>query len=287
MIFEGKKACFSPQVPHRFRIAWVENGGSLTHSTRDFFNADFFFCAGIKDTWLQQLRSRDIIVRHASWIIRCVEENFLMPCSKYILDECFDDTTIHHYHDSREELDNSGIDMTRAFHHYSVSQDTTLTLCDQEQPVDALPNDLATSADSLSAHSRPSLRQLKGCKLRSNFEDGRDLESPELKKLSFEADRNTLRRIRSSSRRPLLALFGRELYAGFDQCIKPISDDRLQVIPFSSKLPLPCVDQTLTSCPPRLSLTSLLSLPEIESTLFKPTERYMGKLMWVDRKRLT
>ncbi|KIL69020.1 hypothetical protein M378DRAFT_157257 [Amanita muscaria Koide BX008] len=57
-------ACFSPSVHSAFRKAWggymrffyhaVKNGGTLTNTEPDFYNAHFFFCDGLEDPWLSE-----------------------------------------------------------------------------------------------------------------------------------------------------------------------------------------------------------------------------------------
>ncbi|GLB41554.1 hypothetical protein LshimejAT787_1001540 [Lyophyllum shimeji] len=93
MLFSGK-ACFSPSVPAVLRKGWVRNGGTLTHSVADFYQADFFFCSGLDDPWLSQLLSRSFVVRHAKWISTCIAEQFLMPVAPYTLDHRFDPSAI-------------------------------------------------------------------------------------------------------------------------------------------------------------------------------------------------
>ncbi|KAG7099953.1 hypothetical protein E1B28_001746 [Marasmius oreades] len=111
-----------------------------------------------------------------------------MPSSKYILDEYFDETSIHLYHDITHEADN---DRTHVSCHYSTSQDTTLTLCDKQQSaVDILPEDLATSAKSTSEH---------GHDLSLNSEDGCHFASPKLKKQHLKANHKTLQGIITTS----------------------------------------------------------------------------------------
>lgn len=83
-------ACFSPSVPAFVRKLWVRNGGTLTHTKVDFYKANFFFCAGMDDGWLNELLSRSLIVRHASWVVKCVEDKFLVPIAAYTLDDYFD-----------------------------------------------------------------------------------------------------------------------------------------------------------------------------------------------------
>ncbi|KAJ7876302.1 hypothetical protein B0H13DRAFT_2668725 [Mycena leptocephala] len=94
MLFNRMIACFSPSVPASLRSTWVQHGGSLTHSKHDFHQANVFFCAGTHDPWLQELLSRSLIVRHARWISKSVSERFMVPVSKYLLDDQFDLTKI-------------------------------------------------------------------------------------------------------------------------------------------------------------------------------------------------
>ncbi|KAJ7886044.1 hypothetical protein B0H13DRAFT_2343060 [Mycena leptocephala] len=90
MLFNRMIACFSPSVPASLRSTWVQHGGSLTHSKHDFHQANVFFCAGTHDPWLQE----SLIVRHARWISKSVSERFMVPVSKYLLDDQFDLTKI-------------------------------------------------------------------------------------------------------------------------------------------------------------------------------------------------
>jgi len=39
-----------------FFIPTVKNGGTLTHTEADFKRANYFFCDGMKDPWLNELR---------------------------------------------------------------------------------------------------------------------------------------------------------------------------------------------------------------------------------------
>ncbi|KAJ7089786.1 hypothetical protein B0H15DRAFT_800452 [Mycena belliarum] len=75
-------ACFSPSVPASLRAAWVKYGGSLTHSKEDFLRANFFFCNGPQDPWLNE----SLVVLHAGWVSKSVFEQFALPVSRYILD---------------------------------------------------------------------------------------------------------------------------------------------------------------------------------------------------------
>jgi len=73
MILVIPPACFSPSVPAFVRKLWgertrffstqlvqhlpvfeVRNGGTLTHTKADFYQANFFFCAGMDDGWLNE-----------------------------------------------------------------------------------------------------------------------------------------------------------------------------------------------------------------------------------------
>ncbi|KAF8997846.1 hypothetical protein BDQ17DRAFT_835106 [Cyathus striatus] len=87
-------ACFSPSVPAFVRRAWVQNGGRLTHTDEDFRKADYFFCNGMDDPWLPKLRRYLLIVRHASWVMKSVSENFLMPIASFTLDANFDPSKV-------------------------------------------------------------------------------------------------------------------------------------------------------------------------------------------------
>jgi len=62
LLFSGL-ACFSPSVAPTIRKLWVKNGGSLTHTDDDFRRANYFFCDGMDDPWLNELLSRHLIVR--------------------------------------------------------------------------------------------------------------------------------------------------------------------------------------------------------------------------------
>ncbi|KAF8184471.1 hypothetical protein BJ912DRAFT_528219 [Pholiota molesta] len=95
MLF-SELACFSPDVPNAIKKIWVTNGGTLTHTSTDFQHAQFFFCNDIKDPWLNELLSRSLIVRHASWVAKCVAEGFRMPIAPYTLDDAFDEAQIPH-----------------------------------------------------------------------------------------------------------------------------------------------------------------------------------------------
>ncbi|KAK0201888.1 hypothetical protein DFS33DRAFT_1386188 [Desarmillaria ectypa] len=89
-LFEGRMACFSPSVSKAILWAWVQNGGTLTHSVEDFHRADSFFCNDLEDLWLEKLLDRSFIVMHPNWILKSISENFPMPISKYVLDDLFD-----------------------------------------------------------------------------------------------------------------------------------------------------------------------------------------------------
>ncbi|KAK7437915.1 hypothetical protein VKT23_018350 [Stygiomarasmius scandens] len=67
----------------------------LTHSAQDFFKADYFFCEGLGDDWLERLTAKGLIVHHPSWISNCVSNGFLMPISKYVLDDLFNPNGIY------------------------------------------------------------------------------------------------------------------------------------------------------------------------------------------------
>ncbi|KAF7356980.1 hypothetical protein MVEN_01034400 [Mycena venus] len=94
MLFDGIIACFSPSVDASMRLAWVNHGGSLTNSKKEFYQAKVFFCNGVDDPWLKELLSRSLVVRHARWISKSVSEQFAVPVSKYLLDDQFDPTKI-------------------------------------------------------------------------------------------------------------------------------------------------------------------------------------------------
>ncbi|KAJ7156862.1 hypothetical protein C8R43DRAFT_997449 [Mycena crocata] len=89
MLFRGI-ACFSPSVHPSLRSAWIKHGGSLAHDPNDFYRTNVFFCDGPHDPWLKELLSRCLVVRHARWISKSVSEQFLVPVSKYLLDDQFD-----------------------------------------------------------------------------------------------------------------------------------------------------------------------------------------------------
>ncbi|KAK0244226.1 hypothetical protein EDD85DRAFT_945540 [Armillaria nabsnona] len=89
-LFEGRMGCFSPSVSKGILCAWVQNGGTLTHSVEDFHRADSFFCNGLEDPWLEKLLARSFIVIHPNWILKSISEKFPMPISKYVLDDLFD-----------------------------------------------------------------------------------------------------------------------------------------------------------------------------------------------------
>ncbi|KAK0464527.1 uncharacterized protein EV420DRAFT_1048855 [Desarmillaria tabescens] len=93
-LFEGRMGCFSPSVSKAILWAWVQNGGTLTHSVQDFHRADSFFCNGLEDPWLEKLLTRSFIVIHSDWILKSISEKFLMPISKYVLDDLFDSRKI-------------------------------------------------------------------------------------------------------------------------------------------------------------------------------------------------
>jgi len=113
-------ACFSPSVPRHFRVLWgqstflgslytrcsardksqtVQNQGMLTHSAQDFFKADYFFCDGLKDDWLEkcvsdlaQLNNTRLISRvnrliAKGLIVRAliVRINFILKCLVLVL----------------------------------------------------------------------------------------------------------------------------------------------------------------------------------------------------------
>ncbi|KAG5732882.1 hypothetical protein E4T56_gene1819 [Termitomyces sp. T112] len=75
-------------------MGWVKNGGTLTHCKKDFYEAQYFFCNGLDDPWLHELSYRCLVVRHASWIAKCISEQFIMPVGAYILDDDFDPVQI-------------------------------------------------------------------------------------------------------------------------------------------------------------------------------------------------
>ncbi|TFK69099.1 hypothetical protein BDN72DRAFT_626807 [Pluteus cervinus] len=90
MLFSGQ-ACFSPSVLPCYRRTWVKNGGTLTRSKDDFVKTKYFFCDGPSDPWLIPLRAnKSLLVRHAAWIGKSFNEEFLMPVGPYVLDEHFD-----------------------------------------------------------------------------------------------------------------------------------------------------------------------------------------------------
>ncbi|KAK0487443.1 hypothetical protein IW261DRAFT_1415129 [Armillaria novae-zelandiae] len=94
-LFEGRMGCFSPSVSKAILSAWVQHGGTLTHSVEDFHRADSFFCNGLEDPWLQKLLTRSFIVVHPNWILKCISEKFPMPISKYVLDGLFDSRKVN------------------------------------------------------------------------------------------------------------------------------------------------------------------------------------------------
>ncbi|KAL0570654.1 hypothetical protein V5O48_011302 [Marasmius crinis-equi] len=271
MLFNKKKACFSPEVPRHFRHAWVENGGSLTHSKQDFFDADYFFCAGMEDAWLKTLHSRNLIVRHAGWIAECVEENFLMPCSKYILDERFDARGIELqpqevFDDLVEEIDPETTRITS-----NTSAETTL--CQGDSTLEEIQADLATSSEPTT--SSPRLNRKRTFEKDFGSDDGsltkrRQCDPPSATTVLIPTcQRKTTKKSKTQ----------------YDKFIK-IIDTALGTSsvsvppkhPFDDPADQP--NQKLLSCPPRLALSLLLSLPETESTLFKPSSTYGGKTMW-------
>jgi len=79
----------------------------LTHTDDDFKRANYFFCDGMDDPWLNELLSRHLIVRHASWVTLCVAEDFCMPIAAYTLDDGFDVTKIRILEPRKVALTNS------------------------------------------------------------------------------------------------------------------------------------------------------------------------------------
>ncbi|KAF9067998.1 hypothetical protein BDP27DRAFT_1327790 [Rhodocollybia butyracea] len=92
MLFKGFKGCFSPKTCARVRSIWVDNGGSIMQSEKEFHQTSCFFCVGTDDPWMKKLSKKNVIVLHVSWVLRCVEGQSLMPVSFFVLDDYFDPT---------------------------------------------------------------------------------------------------------------------------------------------------------------------------------------------------
>ncbi|KAJ3907816.1 hypothetical protein F5879DRAFT_939855 [Lentinula edodes] len=94
MLFTGLKGCFSPLISASILSDWVRNGGSIMRSEREFHHTSCFFCAGMDDPWVKGLSEKSVTVLHASWVSRCVEKQFSVPISLFVLDDYFNSNQI-------------------------------------------------------------------------------------------------------------------------------------------------------------------------------------------------
>ncbi|KAI0065519.1 hypothetical protein BV25DRAFT_1703497 [Artomyces pyxidatus] len=62
-------------------------GGTIARSEHQRRNASFYFCSGINDPWFKILSAKSLVVFDATWIKKCVREQFRVPIAPYALDE--------------------------------------------------------------------------------------------------------------------------------------------------------------------------------------------------------
>ncbi|KAF7317877.1 Branched-chain-amino-acid aminotransferase [Mycena kentingensis (nom. inval.)] len=79
------RAFFSPACRAQYEHTWVHNGGAVAREKHDYLRADIVFCAYGDPKLVENY----LIVRHPSWIEKCIEEEFLVPVAPYILDDQF------------------------------------------------------------------------------------------------------------------------------------------------------------------------------------------------------
>ncbi|KAF7309558.1 BRCT domain-containing protein [Mycena indigotica] len=93
MLFRGILAFFSRSVDDSIREEFVRHGGSVVqpNSKSDFMHVNVCFCVGKGDPMLSKLLSMSLIVRHSSWISKCLVEQFPVPISDYVLDDQYVD----------------------------------------------------------------------------------------------------------------------------------------------------------------------------------------------------
>ncbi|KAJ8481093.1 hypothetical protein ONZ45_g15421 [Pleurotus djamor] len=92
---EGPRSCigktFAPSVSRDVRVVWVQNGGTLAHTTADFYQSQYFLCAGLEDEWVGELMLKSRIAFHFDWVLQSVEQNCLAPVARFVLDDLFDE----------------------------------------------------------------------------------------------------------------------------------------------------------------------------------------------------
>ncbi|KAJ8084878.1 hypothetical protein PM082_003655 [Marasmius tenuissimus] len=224
----------------------------------------------MKDAWLKMLQSKDLIVRHVGWIVDSVEEGFLVPCSNYILDDYFDAQKLSCLDDLVDETD---ADITRNSY-LNTSGETTLCLANQN------PEDIHTGTIQVVSHLDPSGSRSTR-KLSFGYDQRQAVES--LANRQCTPPTTSLAVLPTPPREKFTKTTPLERFIKvIDTNVEPSTDPLSSIHPFD--LPDVSPEQKLLSCPPRLALPLLLSLPEVESTLFRPSSEYKGKEMWCATK---
>ncbi|KAK1226488.1 hypothetical protein PQX77_010572 [Marasmius sp. AFHP31] len=226
----------------------------------------------MEDAWLKMLQLKDLIVRHVGWIVDSVEEGFLVPCSNYILDEYFDAQKLNCLDDPVDETD---ADITR-ISDLNTSGETTLCLANHTC------EDIHTGTVPIQVvrHPDPSGPRLTR---KLSFDYDRQQAVEPLAKRQSTPPTTSLAVLPTPPREKITKTTPLERFIKvIDTNIEPSTDPLPTIHPFD--LPDVSAEQKLLSCPPRLALPLLLSLPEVESTLFRPSSEYKGKEMWCATK---
>ncbi|KAF5382990.1 hypothetical protein D9757_006342 [Collybiopsis confluens] len=92
---------FSPSVSASLRSFWAQHGGQTTVSEREFHRTSCFFCDGMDDSWVKRLSENSVTVLHASWIAHCVDNQDLMPISRFVLDGSMKAKSPEYFNQSR------------------------------------------------------------------------------------------------------------------------------------------------------------------------------------------
>ncbi|PAV19739.1 hypothetical protein PNOK_0467300 [Pyrrhoderma noxium] len=90
-------ACFSPSVATTTRNLWALYGGGIAMTPEERRNSQWYFCIGLGDPSLAELTKCPIVVFHVNWIHASVSAKFILPLTKFVLDD-------DHYSPSDEEI---------------------------------------------------------------------------------------------------------------------------------------------------------------------------------------
>ncbi|KAI0047140.1 hypothetical protein FA95DRAFT_1679280 [Auriscalpium vulgare] len=66
---------------------WAARGGTIARSDTERRSAQYYFCNGLRDPWVEILAAKSLVVFDAAWIHQSVNEGFCVSIARYVLDE--------------------------------------------------------------------------------------------------------------------------------------------------------------------------------------------------------